>query len=113
VPHHNLYVRGEYELQEGALQGLSASLALLWNSDKVADSSYFYDLDGDGDNDADFALPGYVVVDAGVAYRANAWRVALSVDNLFDRHYYPEASGSTRVAIGEPRSWRLSLSREF
>jgi iron complex outermembrane receptor protein len=113
VPHHNLYVRGEYELQRGPLEGLGASLALLWNSDKVADSSYFYDLDGDGDNDADFTLPGYVVVDAGLAYRADEWRVAVHVDNLFDKHYYPEASGSTRVAIGEPRSWRLSLSREF
>lgn len=113
VPHHNLYVRGEYELQQGALKGLSASLALLWNSDKVADSSYFYDLDGDGANDADFTLPGYVIVDAGIAYRTGEWRVAVNVDNLFDRHYYPEASGSTRVAIGEPRSWRLSLSRRF
>lgn len=113
VPRHNLYLRGEYELQDGPLKGLGASLALLWNSDKVADSSYFYDLDGDGDNDADFKLPGYVIVDAGLAYRARDWRVALNVDNLFDRHYYPEASGSTRVAIGEPRTWRLSLSRKF
>ena len=113
VPHHNLYVRGEYELQEGALKGLGASLALLWNSDKVADSSSFYDADGDGTNDAAFRLPGYVVVDAALAYRVADWRVALNVDNLFDRHYYPEASYYTRVAMGEPRSWRLSVSRRF
>jgi iron complex outermembrane receptor protein len=113
VPHHNLYVRGEYELQEGTLKGLGASLALLWNSDKVGDTSSFYDTDGDGINDAAFTLPGYVIVDAGVSYRMADWRVAVSVDNLFDRHYYPEASYFTRVGIGEPRSWRLSLSRRF
>lgn len=113
VPHHNLYVRGEYELQEGALKGLGASLALLWNSDKVGDTSSFYDTDGDGTNDAGFTLPGYVIVDAGVSYRMADWRVAVQIDNLFDKHYYPEASYFTRVGIGEPRSWRLSLSRRF
>ncbi|SFG03591.1 iron complex outermembrane recepter protein [Novosphingobium sp. CF614] len=113
VPHHNLYVRGEYELQAGALKGLGASLALLWNSDKVGDTSSFYDADGDGTNDAAFRLPGYVIVDAGIFYRLADWRVAVNIDNLFDKHYYPEASYYTRVAIGEPRSWRLSLSRRF
>jgi iron complex outermembrane receptor protein len=113
VPRHNLYIRGEYELQQGVLKGLGANLALLWNSDKVSDSSSFYDADGDGLNDADFRLPGYVIVDAGLSYRFTDWRVALNVENLFDKHYYPEASGFGRVAIGEPRSWRLSLSRRF
>jgi iron complex outermembrane receptor protein len=113
VPNHNVYARGEYELQEGMLKGLGASLALLWNSDKVGDTSSFYDADGDGTNDAAFRLPGYVIVDLGVSYRRDDWRIALNVDNLFDKHYYPEASYYSRVAIGEPRSWRLSLSRRF
>jgi iron complex outermembrane receptor protein len=113
VPHHNLYMRGEYELQQGVLKGVGASLALLWNSDKVGDTSAFYDADGDGTNDAAFRLPGYVIIDAGLSWRRDDWRIALNVDNLFDKHYYPEASYYSRVAIGEPQSWRLSLSRQF
>jgi iron complex outermembrane recepter protein len=113
VPHHNLYVRGQYELQEGPLKGLGANLALLWNSDKVGDTASFYDTDGDGTNDAAFRLPGYVVVDVGISYRIDDWRIALNVDNLFDKHYYPEASYYTRVGIGEPRNWRLSVIKRF
>jgi len=113
VPHHNLYVRGDYEVQQGPLKGFGGSLAVLWNSAKVADTSSFYDADGDGINDAGFRLPGYVLVDAGLAYRLGDWRLALNVNNIFDKHYYPEASYYTRVSIGEPRNWRLSLSRRF
>lgn len=113
VPRHNLYVRGEHVMQEGALKGLGASLAVLWNSAKVSDSSYFYDANGDGLNDADFRLPGYVVVDAGLSYRISDWRIAVDVNNLLNKHYFPESSDYSRVSIGEPRSWRLSVSRRF
>jgi len=54
-----------------------------------------------------------VLADAGLSYRIADWRIALNVNNIFDKHYYPEASYYTRVVIGEPRSWRLSLSRRF
>lgn len=114
VPKHNLYVRGEYQVQAGPLAGLGVNAALQWNSAKVADSTYVLDVDGDGDNDAAFRLPGYVIVDAGLTYRiGDAWRVALNVNNLFDEHYYPEASYYYRVGIGEPRNWRLSVTRSF
>ena len=113
VPRHNLYARAGYEMQAGPLAGLGTNLALLWNSSKIADSSAFFDADGDGDNDGDFMLPGYVIVDAGLSYRLEDWRIALNVNNLFDRHYYPDTGGYTRVNIGEPRNWRLSVSKEF
>lgn len=113
VPRHNLYVHGAREMQDGPLAGLGASLSLMWNSAKVADTSYFQDIDGDGINDADFRLPGYVVVDAGLSYKVADWALRLSINNLFDKQYYPQASNRNRVTIGEPRSWRLSLSRRF
>lgn len=68
---------------------------------------------GDCVNDADFPLPAYAVVDAGPSYRFADWRIAVQVENLLDKKYYPESSGLTRVGIGEPRSWRLSVPRRF
>lgn len=113
VPRHNLYVRSEYELRTGPLTGLGMNLAVLWNSRKVADTSYYFDANGDGINDAGFTLPGYVLVDGGLSYRTSDWRFALNVNNLFNKHYFPDASYYTRVNIGEPRNWRLSVAREF
>jgi iron complex outermembrane receptor protein len=113
VPRHNVYARSGYSVTGGPLDGLSADLALLWNSDKVGDTSAFVDADGDGDNDSDIPLSGYVLVDAGVAFERAQWRWSLRVSNLFDRRYFPEASQYTRVVRGEPRAWRLSLSKRF
>jgi iron complex outermembrane recepter protein len=113
VPRHNLYLRGEYLVQEGRLRGLGASVAVLWNSDKVADSSSFYDADGDGDNDAPFRLPSYLIVDAGFSYEREDWKLSLTLKNAFDERYFPDASYYTRVTIGEPRNWRMSVSKQF
>lgn len=113
VPEHNLYVTGEYKFLRGDLAGFAADVSVLWNSDRVADTSYFTDVDGDGDNDADFELPSYTVVDVGVSYKVDSYKFRLSGDNLLDKEYFPEAGGFSRVAVGEPRTWRLSARKQF
>lgn len=113
VPEHNLYARAQYSLLDGPLAGLSASVGVLWNSGKVGDTSFFFDVDGDGVNDNGFSLPDYTIVDAGLAYEMGRLRFALNVNNLLDEHYFPEASTYTRVVMGQPRNWRLSVSQRF
>jgi len=113
VPKHNLYLRGQYSVQQGPLSGLSASIGVQWNSDKVGDTSFFNDVDGDGDNDNGFVLPDYTLVDVGVAYEVGTLRFALNVNNLFDKEYFPEASDYNRVVMGLPRNWRFSVSQRF
>lgn len=60
-------------------------------------------------------MPGYVVVDAMIAYEHDSWRVALNLSNLADKRYYESSTGYGGAVIypGQPRSWRLSLSRRF
>jgi iron complex outermembrane receptor protein len=113
VPRHNLYARGEFMVRGGPLAGASVDLAMLWNSNKVGDTRAFRDVDGDGNNDSDIPLPGYVLLDAGLGYELKGWRWALQVSNLFDRRYFPEASQYNRVVRGQPRSWRLSVSKRI
>ena len=73
------------------------------------------DVDGDGVPDpiAAFTLPSYALVDAGLSYRFGPWGVRLNVNNLFDKRYFPDACCVDRVTPGEPRNWRLSLTRSF
>lgn len=112
VPKHNLYTTARYEVQHGLLARLSANVAVLYNSRKNSSLS-LYDYDGDGDLDPAVPLPGYTLVDVGVAYPLAGWTTRLSVKNVFDKRYYPDAGSYTRVTPGEPRNWRLSLSYRF
>jgi TonB-dependent siderophore receptor len=57
-------------------------------------------------------IPGYVVFDAGVAYRQGHWRYALNLKNAFDHDYY--SGGLQRaVALGDPRSVLLSVGVDY
>ncbi len=41
-------------------------------------------------------------------------RLQLNVDNLFDKQYYPSSANSPlQVAVGEPRTARLSATVSF
>lgn len=58
-------------------------------------------------------LPAYTLVDAGLSYKRDGWGAQLTVANLLDKRYWPDTGGIDRVAPGNPRNWRLTLSREF
>ncbi|WP_438282395.1 TonB-dependent siderophore receptor [Pseudomonas alabamensis] len=59
-----------------------------------------------------YSLPGYTVVDAGVAYGTPHWRTALNVKNLFDQHYY--AGGLAQaVALGNDRTAVMSVTYSY
>jgi iron complex outermembrane receptor protein len=60
-------------------------------------------------------MPGYFVADVMAAYERDHWRVALNLSNLADKRYYESSTGYGGAVIypGQPRSWRLSLSRRF
>ncbi|WP_201303693.1 TonB-dependent siderophore receptor [Alcanivorax xiamenensis] len=58
---------------------------------------------------------GYVLVNLRAGYRLNRqWRIALNVNNVFDRHYYQELfSPAWSNRYGEPRNVTISLRGQF
>lgn len=108
VPKHNVGAFAQYEVPEGPLTGLGATLGVTYNSKRNGD---IYSMQPDGS--VLLWLPAYTLVDAGLSYKRDGWGVQLTVANLFDKRYFPDTGGIDRVTPGNPRNWRLTLSREF
>jgi catecholate siderophore receptor len=60
-------------------------------------------------------LPGFTRADGAVYYAfANGkTRLALNVENLLDKAYFPTADGNNNISPGAPRTARLTLSTKF
>jgi catecholate siderophore receptor len=60
-------------------------------------------------------LPSFTRVDGAVYYsfRDNRTRLALNVENLFDKKYYPTVDGNNNISPGSPRAVRLTLLSSF
>ncbi|BAV63604.1 TonB-dependent siderophore receptor [Sphingobium cloacae] len=108
VPKHNIGAFAQYAVQSGPLTGLGATLGVTYNSKRNGDS---YSTRPDGS--VLLWLPAYTLVDAGLSYKWSGWGAQLTVANIFDKRYWPDTGGFDRVTPGNPRNWRLTLSREF
>ncbi|MGE5490692.1 MAG: TonB-dependent receptor [Actinomycetota bacterium] len=59
-------------------------------------------------------LPSFVRADGAVYYQIDKkTRLALNVENLFDRNYYATAGNDNQILPGSPRNARLTLSTSF
>ncbi len=59
-------------------------------------------------------LPAFTRADGAVYYQIDAkTRLALNVENLFDRRYYATAGGDNNIIPGTPRNAKLTLSISF
>ena len=59
-------------------------------------------------------LPSFTRVDGAVYYQFDKrTRLALNLENLFDRHYYATAGGDNNIIVGTPRSAQLTFSTSF
>ncbi|MFS2025823.1 TonB-dependent siderophore receptor [Massilia sp. CT11-137] len=69
---------------------------------------------GDVAASSDFWLPGYTTARVMAAYAPDKrWRVALNVDNLFDRRYYASSYSRLWVAPGSTRTATATLSYRY
>jgi catecholate siderophore receptor len=60
------------------------------------------------------SLPAFTRVDAALYYEVErGTRVALNVENLLDREYFPTADGDNNISPGAPRTVRVTLSTSF
>ena len=60
-------------------------------------------------------LPTFTRADGAIYYTfaGGKTRLALNVENLFDRKYFPTADGNNNISPGAPRNARLTLSTAF
>ncbi|MDP0500663.1 MAG: hypothetical protein Q7P63_11245 [Verrucomicrobiota bacterium JB022] len=95
----NLYLRYQTE------GGWGGAFGPTWRS------GYYHDIN------RQLHIPSAWVWDASVFYEIGDWRLNLRVDNVFDEHYWlgqdPVFSAGTLIIPGEPRSWKVSVTRYF
>jgi iron complex outermembrane recepter protein len=101
VPRNNVSVWGKYTVPSGPLANLGMSLGLVYNGDKQ-----FYEGEV-------YQLSGYTLVDAGLSYDIAGWTTQLTLNNLFDERYFPDACCLDRVTPGEPRNWQLRVQKSW
>jgi catecholate siderophore receptor len=60
-------------------------------------------------------LPGFSRVDGALYYTfaGGKTRIALNVENLFDRKYFPTVDGDNNISPGAPRNARVTVSTAF
>ncbi|MDQ2821510.1 MAG: TonB-dependent siderophore receptor [Pseudomonadota bacterium] len=69
---------------------------------------------GDVAASSDFRLPGYTTARLLAAYAPDRhWRVAVNIDNLFDRRYYASSYSQLWVAPGTTRTLTTTVSYRF
>jgi iron complex outermembrane recepter protein len=62
----------------------------------------------------EFILPSYTLLNALLEYRPlNALSIAVNVDNVLDKEYYPSSYARVWVAAGTPRTYTLRARYQF
>lgn len=104
TPRHNLNLWAQYEVPASVLPGLEVGAGVRAVSD-------FYSQSGA----ITVRAPGYAVAALRVGYRINdRYKLALNIDNLFDRTYWEKVSYPGRQNFfGAPRSVTLTLRGSF
>ena len=99
TPEHTFSLWNKYDF--GA--GWSGGLGLIYQSSSFAAV------------DNTVTLPSFTRADAAIyyAFRDRKTRLALNVENLFDKKYFSTVDGNNNISPGSPRSARLSLLTAF
>jgi catecholate siderophore receptor len=98
VPENMFSLWNKYRLDEQWAAGLGL----------IYQSSYFTSFNNQ------VTIPGFSRVDAALYYSVDRrTRIALNVENLFDKKYYPTVDGDNNISPGAARSARVTLSTRF
>ncbi|MBS0338118.1 MAG: TonB-dependent siderophore receptor [Proteobacteria bacterium] len=59
-------------------------------------------------------LPAFTRLDGAVYYAFDTkTRLALNIENMADRKYFPTVDGDNNISPGAPRTWRLTLAKSL
>nr|HET7860097.1 TonB-dependent siderophore receptor [Caldimonas sp.] len=102
------------------LQLVPDHLFALWNRVALGPSwaaglGFVYQSNSFATLDNRVELPGFARTDAALYYAFAGGRasVAVNVENLFDRRYFPTADGNNNISPGAPRNVRVTLNAVF
>ncbi|MEO1123267.1 MAG: TonB-dependent receptor [Cyanobacteria bacterium J06639_16] len=102
APEHSANLWTNYEIQTGALQGLSFGAGVNYVGDRF------------GDLDNSFRLGNYFLTNAAIAYEQDTWRAAINVRNLFDvNHLTGTRNSRNEIYPGEGLTLVGTFSFEF
>lgn len=102
------------------LQLLPENTLSVWNRFDIGNGwgaglGVVYQADSFATLDNVVTLPAFTRADGAIYYTfaSSKMRLALNVENLFDRKYFPTADGNNNISPGAPRNARLTLSTAF
>lgn len=100
APQHSGGFFANYGIGKGFLQGLNFNLG----ANFVSERNTFEEA---------LQLPGYNVWDTGISYKINKVRLALTVNNVFDKTHWVGGYSYVRLFPGAPRNYLLSVAYTF
>ncbi|HEU5077969.1 MAG TPA: TonB-dependent receptor plug domain-containing protein [Opitutaceae bacterium] len=119
VPDHAGAIYVDYQFTDGVLKGWGANIGVDYKSDVAGENATGYTTSRplpDGSFVAaqpSFIVEGRTLVNAGISYRHENWSARLQAANVLDKDYILAAGSRTSLIVGEPRSFKLSVSYSF
>ncbi|WP_395664376.1 TonB-dependent siderophore receptor [Methylocella sp.] len=91
VPDTILQLWADYKFSSTPLSGLRVGAGIRYYGSTM------------GDVENTFKVPNFTLVDAGVSYDIQNWRLAINANNILDTHYVAACSGETACFYGTGR----------
>lgn len=104
----NLWLK--YVFSTSALKGLGAGVGVYHVGQRRMDASVGADANGTALWDY---WPEYTTFNAALFYHIDALKIAVNLDNAFDKYYYYGGFDYTRAFPGTPRTLKVSLGYHF
>jgi iron complex outermembrane receptor protein len=119
VPDHSGAIYVDYRFTEGTLKGFGANVGVDYKSDVVGENATGYTTTKPLPGGVfvpvqpSFLVAGRTLVNVGVSYRAKDWSARLQVANALDKDYILAAGSRGAVVVGDPRSVKFSVTKDF
>lgn len=121
TPDKNGGLYADYRFTQGALNGFGINVGVDYKGDVAGDQvnpSYTTTKPLSGSTPFVAAQPSFLVagrtlVNLGFSYRTPKWIARLTIANVFDKDYIQAALNRNSLYVGDPRSWRASLTYKF
>ncbi len=120
VPDHAGAVYVDYRFTDGALKGFGANIGIDYKSDVAGENVNAYTTSkpitggvGFVAQQPSFLVAGRTLVNIGLSYRTPRFTVRLQCANAGDKDYILAAGSRTSAVVGEPRSFKTSITYNF